>query len=74
MAQTEKPERNPLQSGRTIRFLGVHGIKGEQAPGQAKGGDQILGGGDFVALIVDRQVAEGMSRSMLKKGWRRCSP
>lgn len=36
----------------------MHGIEGEQAPGQAEGGDQILGGGDFVALIVDRQVAE----------------
>ena len=39
-------------------FLGVHGVKREQAPGQAEGRDHLLGGGDFIALLGDRQVAE----------------
>ena len=39
-------------------FLTVHGIQGEQAAGQAEGGDQILGGWDLVAFLRNRQVTE----------------
>ncbi len=39
-------------------FLGVHGVEGEQAPGQAECRDHFLSGGDFIALLGDRQVAE----------------
>src|SRR5674476_933927 len=39
-------------------FLTVHGIQGEQAAGQAEGGDHLLGGGDLVAFVRNRQVAE----------------
>src|SRR5665811_2587878 len=31
---------------------------GEQAAGQAEGGDHLLGGGDLVAFLRNRQVAE----------------
>ena len=36
----------------------MHGVEGEQASGQAECGDHVLGGGDFIALLGDRQVAE----------------
>ena len=39
-------------------FLSVHGVEGEQSSGQAKSCDHVLGGGDFIALLGDRQVAE----------------
>lgn len=39
-------------------FLTVHGIPGEQAAGQAEGGDHLLGGGDLVAFLRNRQVTE----------------
>src|SRR5487761_87868 len=39
-------------------FLGVHGVEGEQASGQSEGCDHVLGGGDFIAFLGDRQVAE----------------
>lgn len=39
-------------------FLGVHGVQGEQALGQAKGCDHLLGGRDFIAFLVGRQMAE----------------
>ena len=39
-------------------FLTVPGIQGEQAAGQAEGGDHLLGGRDLVAFLRNRQVAE----------------
>jgi hypothetical protein len=39
-------------------FFTVHGVQGEQAPGQAQGGDHVLGGRNFVALLCHRQVSE----------------
>ena len=39
-------------------FLGVHGIEGEQASGQTKGCDHLLGCRYFVAFLRDRQVTE----------------
>lgn len=36
----------------------VHGVQGEQASGQAEGRDHLLGGGDFVAFLRNRQMAE----------------
>ena len=39
-------------------FLTVHGVEGEQTPGQAQRRDHGLGGGNLVALFGDRQMAE----------------
>lgn len=39
-------------------FLTVHGVQGEQTPAQVQCRDHFLGGGDFVALLRDRQMAE----------------
>ena len=39
-------------------LLTVHGVEGEQTPGQAQRRDHGLSGGDLVALLGDRQMAE----------------
>ena len=39
-------------------FLTVHGVEGEQTPGQAQRRDHSLGGWNLVALFGNRQMAE----------------
>ncbi len=39
-------------------FLTVHGVQGEQTPGQAQRRDHGLGGRNLVALLGDRQMAK----------------
>lgn len=39
-------------------FLGVHGVESEQATGQAQRRNHLLGGGNLVALLCNRQMAE----------------
>ena len=52
------PVRLSARFGRCARRQIGDGIQDEQAAGQAEGGDHLLGGGNLIAFLRNRQVAE----------------